>query len=59
MDVSRSRPPIDPGAPPVEDELRAFIEGESTADIVRQVTDAFAEELAEIMRRARQARSGD
>lgn len=55
MDASRIRRPMDPFTPE-EDELRAFIEGESTEDIVRQVTDAFAEELAEIMKRARQSR---
>jgi 23S rRNA maturation mini-RNase III len=42
---------------PDEDELRTFIEGDSTADIVRQVTDAFAEELSEIIKRARQEQS--
>lgn len=55
MDTSRPRRHIDPFTP-AEDELRAFIEGESTQDIVRQVTDAFAEELAEIMKRARAER---
>ena len=55
MDASRIRRPLDPFTPQ-EDELRAFIEGESTEDIIRQVTDAFAEELAEIIKRARQDR---
>lgn len=53
MDDHRFRRGIDSYAP-TEDELRAHIEGDTIEDIVRQVSDAFAEDLAQIMRQARQ-----
>lgn len=53
MDDHRFRRGIDPFSP-TEDELRAYIEGDTIEDIVRQVSDAFAEELAQIMSQARQ-----
>jgi len=53
MDDHRFRRGIDPFIP-TEDELRAYIEGDTIEDIVRQVSDAFAEELAQIMSQARQ-----
>jgi len=51
MDDHRFRRGIEP-FPPTDDQLRAFIEGDTIEDIVRQVSDAFAEDLAMIMRQA-------
>lgn len=44
-----------------DDDLRSYIEGDSTDEIVRQVNDAFALRLSEILKKGRAAprRSGD
>lgn len=46
---------------PGDDDLRSYIEGDSTDDIVRQVNDAFANRLSEILKKGREApkHSGD
>lgn len=38
-----------------DDDLRSYIEGDSTDEIVRQVNDAFAHRLAQILRKGRSA----
>jgi hypothetical protein len=54
-DPPKPRRFLDP--PAKDDELRAFIEGDSTEEIVRQVSKSFAEELAELVRQAKAKRS--
>lgn len=52
MDNHRFRRGADPTATP-DEELRSYIDGETSEQIVRRVSDAFAEELAQLMKRAR------
>jgi hypothetical protein len=51
---SRARPRVAELYRPAEDDLWCSIDGRETADeIVRQVTGAFADELAEILKQDR------
>lgn len=56
MDNHRIRRPINPFRAE-DEELRSFIEGETTGDIVRRVSDAFAEELSDILKGNRRPRT--
>ena len=52
MESHRFRRLVDPATAP-DEELRSYIDGETSEQIVRRVSDAFAEELAALMKRAR------
>ncbi|MEY9165420.1 hypothetical protein ABIE78_003539 [Sinorhizobium fredii] len=52
MDNHRIRRPINQPRPD-DDDLRSYIEGDSADEIVRQVSDAFAQRLSEILKKGR------
>lgn len=60
MDNNRIRRSIQTTRPE-DDDLRSYIEGDTTDEIVRQVSDSFALQLSEILKKGRAAprRSND